>query len=321
MSGFEHGDDGLPGADRMQAAGAEIHAGRGLRRPGVTSGTESGTGERASYSDLWWGLLLVAAVITAFNSVNVMSDLHDMPGLPAIEPIIWEASSWVTFLVAAPLIWLAVRLAPLSVRPRWRLALHLPVMLLFSLLHVVGFMLIRKAAYALGGGHYAPSLLGNFLYEFRKDMLGYVMAVLVFSWVANHLAMRRKAALPPMVPTAAAPAPAALFDIRDGAALIRVPIADIHAVTAAGNYVEFVLADGRRPLMRCALSVMEAELGAHGFVRTHRSWLVNPAALTALRPEGSGAYTVVLGALEVPLSRRYRTALERLRERPAGAIA
>ena len=104
------------------------------------------------------------------------------------------------------------------------------------------------------------------------------------------------------------------FDIRDGARLLRVTFDDILAVTSAGNYVEFSLRDGRKPLMRKPLSAMEDELSPRGFVRTHRSWIVNGGAVTALKPEGSGDYTVAeLGPISAPLSRRFPEALDRLR--------
>jgi DNA-binding LytR/AlgR family response regulator len=77
--------------------------------------------------------------------------------------------------------------------------------------------------------------------------------------------------------------------------------------------VEFVLRDGRRLLMRSALAAVEEDLVPRGFVRTHRSWLVNGALVTGLTPEGSGDYTVTLPDLSVPLSRRYRAALAQLR--------
>jgi DNA-binding LytR/AlgR family response regulator len=105
----------------------------------------------------------------------------------------------------------------------------------------------------------------------------------------------------------------ATFDIRDGAKLTRVPLAQILAVSSAGNYVEFALADGRRLLMRSPLSAVESELAGRGFVRTHRSWLVNEKAVTGLNPEGSGDYDVSLGSMNVPLSRRFPEALARLR--------
>ena len=65
--------------------------------------------------------------------------------------------------------------------------------------------------------------------------------------------------------------------------------------------------------MRSPLSALEAELASHGFVRVHRSWLVNAMQMTGLKPEGSGDYSVELGALTVPLSRRFPEALAKLR--------
>jgi DNA-binding LytR/AlgR family response regulator len=84
-------------------------------------------------------------------------------------------------------------------------------------------------------------------------------------------------------------------------------------VTSAGNYVEFVLADGRRLLMRSPLSALEEELQPRGFLRTHRSWIVNASRMTALKPEGSGDYTVELEGVHAPLSRRFPEALAKLR--------
>ena len=104
-----------------------------------------------------------------------------------------------------------------------------------------------------------------------------------------------------------------MFTIRDGARIVRVKMSDILAVSSAGNYVEFVLRDGRRPLMRTPLSAIETELSPRGFVRVHRSWLVNAAQMTGLTPQGSGDYTVELGDLTVPLSRRFPQALAKLR--------
>ena len=66
--------------------------------------------------------------------------------------------------------------------------------------------------------------------------------------------------------------------------------------------------------MRAPLSQVEAALTPHGFVRTHRSWLVNAARVRALQPAGSGDFRVALdGNLCAPLSRRFPEALARLR--------
>lgn len=254
------------------------------------------------------GVLAAFVMVAGLDTINIVTLLHDFPHMSLAEPIILEGSSGLCFLLFSWIPFLAIRAVPPEFRPRWRvLPFHAAAAVVFSMLHVAGFVVLRKAAYAAFGADYdfgAP--VPAFLYELRKDMFGYLLIATAF-WVTAKL----------WRPDAAAPAPAQredrLFDIRDGARLVRVRLAEVLAVSSAGNYVEFVLEDGRRPLMRRPLSALEAELTPSGFVRTHRSWLVNAARVTGLEPEGSGDYRVALGVLSVPLSRRFPEALARLR--------
>jgi len=257
---------------------------------------------------LWQGLAALSAYVLLLNTVNIFSILRDAPGTDPVIPVVLEMTS---FLAAPPAIavgWFAFRLAPPDRTPIWRsLIVHALGAVTLSALHVGLFVILRKLAFAALGGSYEFGSVANFPYEFRKDLVGYAVGVATF-WALTRLAERQEAAAPP----AAAPEPAT-FDIRDGARLIRVPVSAIVAATSAGNYVEFRLSDGRRPLMRMSLSAVEAELSGFGFVRTHRSWLVNAARVRELRPESSGDYRVVLDGLEAPVSRRYRDALAALR--------
>ena len=245
-----------------------------------------------------------AVIVGVINTLNVISAEHDLPRVNPIEPVIWEGSSWLTVIAFLWIIWLAWRLAPLGVRPRWLLLIHIPAALIYALAHVGGFIALRLFAYwALGGHYHAGAFWPTFLYELRKDGFGYVLFLAGFALI-EHLLRRAQ--------PVSAPVPAT-FDIRDGAKVTRVALSDILAVTSAGNYVEFALADGRRLLMRSPLSALESDLEGRGFVRTHRSWLVNAARVTGLKPEGSGDYEISLGSLEVPLSRRFKAALTKLR--------
>jgi DNA-binding LytR/AlgR family response regulator len=253
---------------------------------------------------LFYGWAVGTVLAATLNTMNVLSELHGLPGINPIEPVIWEGSSWLSLTLLLWVPWIGYRMAPPNVRPRWRLLVHPPLALAFSLAHVAGFILLRVIAYQLAGSVYKFGPLASlFLYEFRKDVLGYCLFIAGF-WLIEHL-LRQKQQQPP--------GPSLTFDIRDGAKLTRVRVETILAVASAGNYVEFVLADGRRLLMRSPLSVIEKDLADHGFVRTHRSWLINAARVTALTPEGSGDYAVALPGLSVPLSRRYKAALNLLR--------
>lgn len=279
---------------------------RGLFRTAGVSGVFFGANGEA-YRHFVLGALAMTGLVILWNTINVLTIFDDAPRLGVSAPIIWEASSAVSLVLSLWIPWLAFRFAPLDVRRLLRVAaIHLPAVLLFSLVHVTGFVLIRQAVYLAMGDHYGYGpLTEEFLYELRKDARSYILITAIFWGVGQFLRARGQETLAPSRP--------AVFDIRDGARLTRVRIDEILAVTSADNYVEFVLADGRRLMMRKALSAIESELAPSGFLRTHRSWLINAARVTALKPEGSGDYTIELGALTVPLSRRFPEALARLR--------
>jgi hypothetical protein len=253
----------------------------------------------------FYGFATSAVLVAAFNVLDVLTDWHEMPRVNPIEPVIWESTSWLTLMALFWITWIGYRLGPPLARPRWRLLVHLPLALIYSLGHVLGFIALRIPIYHLLGGHYHfGDFWPQFFYELRKDALAYGLFIAGFTLIEHLLRQQQLIATPGQTLT---------FDIRDGARLTRVMLADILAVTSAGNYVEFVLADQRRLLMRSPLSAVEDDLSPRGFVRTHRSWLVNEAAVTGLEPEGSGDYGVALGRLTAPLSRRFPAALARLR--------
>ncbi len=249
------------------------------------------------------GLAALAVFVAGFDAISVSNDLHYRPDFGLIQPIVWEATSAVGFVAYSTIAWLALQIAPLEQRPWWRVAaIHLGAVPLYSALHVATFVALRKGIYALAGAHYHYGVLDEIGFEFGKDVLAYCLMVTIY-WVVARLLRE------PAVPVETG----GMFTIRDGVRIVRVKMSDILAVSSAGNYVEFALRDGRKPLMRTPLSAIETELTPRGFVRVHRSWLVNTAEMTGLKPQGSGDYTVELGALRVPLSRRFPEALARLR--------
>lgn len=268
--------------------------------PSVTNGAE----RRA----MWLCFAGALVFVLAINTVNVLTALQDDPGISALKMAITEGSSAVSGLAMIWLPWLALKRWPLNRPPWWRMiAVHALALLAFSLVHVAGFVALRMMAWPLIGGRYEfGDWLERFPYELRKDAVSYI-AILLGFWMTREL-MLRHGAVPP-----AADSDPATFDIRDGARLVRTPVGEILAVSSAGNYAEFHLADGRKPLMRASLASLETRLGDHGFVRTHRSWLVNAARVTELTPEGSGDYAVTIGGVKAPLSRRFPEALALLR--------
>lgn len=262
-------------------------------------------GERRASGGSALGWAVVLALLAAATVLNGFTAGADDPGAASWEPWVLEGSSAAMLTAVAWIPWLASAWRPgrLGGGDLVRLlGLNLCAATAFSLLHTAGMDALRRLVFAAMGGAYgAHGFADRFVYEFRKDLVTYAIFAAVFSLARRGAALRDA---PPAVRT---------FDIREGARLIRIPLEEILAVAAAGNYVEFLLVDGRRPLMRATLTGVEAELAGAGFVRTHRAWLVNPERVSGLERQGSGDWTIHLGPAAAPLSRRYRDALARLR--------
>jgi DNA-binding LytR/AlgR family response regulator len=247
------------------------------------------------------GWLVITIGAGAVCLLNVLGFTQGGRGR-VVEHLVLEGSSWLAITLLAWTPWAVLRTTRAWSWPM-RLGAHVAAALMFSVLHVGLFILFRAMAFAgLGQAYDLSAAVGGYRYEVWKDLVAYALLV------GGYL-------LVDVLDRGGEPAPAAaqVFDIRDGARLVRVRLDDILAVTSAGNYVEFRLRDGRRPMMRGSLAALEAELGTADFLRTHRSWLVNARAVTGLTPEGSGDYSVSLDGMEAPLSRRYPEALKRLR--------
>jgi len=91
-----------------------------------------------------------------------------------------------------------------------------------------------------------------------------------------------------------------------------VNVAEIDWVGADGDYVS-VHVGAKSWLLRETIAAAEARLALSGFVRIHRSTLVNICRVRELQPLSKGEFTVVLrDGTELKLSRNYRFALERL---------
>ncbi len=96
-----------------------------------------------------------------------------------------------------------------------------------------------------------------------------------------------------------------VFDIPTRNGTLAVRAADIEYVKAAGNYVELIIGE-RTLLMRATLHDLGEQLGAVGFVRVHRSLLVNSLQVLAVRRGPRGRQLVKLNSgEELPVGRQF----------------
>jgi DNA-binding LytR/AlgR family response regulator len=188
---------------------------------------------------------------------------------------------------------------------------HLLGSLLFTAGHYAAMVAQRIVVFRLAGMEYLyrHDPLGNLAFEYTKDVKIYLGILLV---IALYRRLRRgeSAAAPASAP---AETPNRLL-VQTGAGERLLELSEIDYLQAARNYVS-VHAGGREYLVRDTIASLSSRLAASGFLRSHRSYLVNAARIDEVRPAADGAWELRLrGGSRVPLSRSYRDAVrERIR--------
>jgi two-component system LytT family response regulator len=108
--------------------------------------------------------------------------------------------------------------------------------------------------------------------------------------------------------------PAARVAIKVKRRILFIDLGEVYAVQAKGNYVSFERNAGSH-LLRESISVVAKRLEPHGFVRIHRSVLVNKLFVEEIRPYSTGEYgLLVKGGREYTVTRTYRRNLKSLAE-------
>jgi two-component system, LytTR family, response regulator len=108
---------------------------------------------------------------------------------------------------------------------------------------------------------------------------------------------------------------AEILPIRDDSDTVRVNVASIDWIDAAGDYM-CVHAEGRTYVLRETMKSLEAILDPKIFQRVHRSTIVNISRVRRLRPHTNGEYFLTLeDGQEIKLSRSYRDRVDQLLQR------
>jgi len=270
-----------------------------------TGGGKSGTSGAAGFWPVFGFILVVTLVVIAINITSTL--IEHPPGAHSYalwEPFCWEITSAVGIFVLCPVIFRLFHRFPRQRLGLVRfLGLQAGIAILYSMAHVAIMVALRKATYAVLGHHYAFSL-GNLplqlLYEGRKDLLTYAINVGVF-WVADRLGTK------PMGPKT----PQKLEIKADGRTLYLEP-GEIMWIEAAGNYVEVNITTRAQPiLVRGTLGDYEGRLADDGFIRVHRSRLLNRAHIRGFEATHSGDVTITLSdGRDIAGSRRFRENLQ-----------
>jgi two-component system LytT family response regulator len=115
-----------------------------------------------------------------------------------------------------------------------------------------------------------------------------------------------------------APAPrryATMLPIRSGRETLRLDVATIDWIDAAGDYM-CLHAAGQTHVLRATMKELEDMLDPLVFQRVHRSTIVNLARVRSLRPHLNGeCFLKLQSGQEIKLSRSFRDKVEMLLDR------
>jgi DNA-binding LytR/AlgR family response regulator len=100
--------------------------------------------------------------------------------------------------------------------------------------------------------------------------------------------------------------------IKANRRILFIDAADVIVIEAKGKYV-LLLHTASSHMLRESISSMEEKLNLHGFVRIHRSVLVNAAMVEEMHPLSTGEYVLrVRGGREFTVTRTYKRNLQLL---------
>lgn len=271
---------------------------------------------RAFEVGLWATFFLVNFLA---NTVVVWLDIEKMGlDVPRWKPVVWEGTSGLAMALLIPVLLAFDRRFPIARGSIGRgLVAHALFTVPWSLVHVGAMVALRKLIYMTVGAPYRfGELPGELFYEYLKDFRGYAgFLALIYLY---RFVLRRAQGEAQFLAEGAEDGSASQQPVTDRFLVKKlgreflVKVADIDWIEASGNYVNLRVGTRAYPL-RETMAGIEARLADAGFMRVHRSAIVNLDRVVEIVPFDTGDGEARLaGDLRVPVSRRFR---KELRER------
>lgn len=98
--------------------------------------------------------------------------------------------------------------------------------------------------------------------------------------------------------------------------MVRIPVESLDWAQAEGEYVRLHVRD-QTFLLRSSISALAERLSGAGFIRIHRSTLINQSRLEAVLSSRAGMVAKLLDGGELRVGRKYRPAVRRLQYQDA----
>ena len=229
----------------------------------------------------------------------------------------YQAPSWLLLVPATPLLLAMVRRWPIDRGHPGRAWGHLGASLVFGGLFLLVAVPVRHAF------HPSPVRWTFFGEAFYKSAPQFIAIGVVAYWaivlVGSLLETRQRlAATIEERAEHPGPTPPPRVTLATAAGATHLPLAEIAWIEAAGSGARVHAAEAVP--VRHTLAELESLLAPRGFVRTHRSCLVNASRIREVVGAASRDGTVRLDTGDaVPVARRRRATLDAALARPTGA--
>lgn len=257
-----------------------------------------------------WKLFAVAfCYVTIEATVRATSLIMEYEGrgtpIDAWKPFVWEFSStWVAFSMV-PLILMFDERYPISSK-HWkkRLLMHIPMSIIYSVLHITGMVALRKLIFmSVNEVYIFTDLNYTIFYEYRKDVMSYITIMVVIYAYREILRLRQGEAQ-------IEKSEGKRIMVSKAGSFKFIEPGEIDWVEAAGNYVELHV--GKEAYMlRATMKEIGKRLGKEEFARIHRSAIVKKSEVDRIKPSTNGDKLVYLkNGEELRVSRRYSRNLQ-----------
>ncbi len=269
----------------------------------------------------WIGLVLIGIFLglnaTVLATSHIMEASRGGSDVPFYtwEPFVWEYSSGLAVLLLLPFLHGLLERYPLTfLNIHQRFVPYFTAAMFFSTAHVSLMVAMRKAAYFTQSIRYEFGPLPfEFFYELRKDLLTFLMLIIVaqgYRFIASRIIGEAS-----MVTEGEGNdpntenSPERLLVKKLGKEFI-VNLKEVEWMEASGNYINLHIQERIYPI-RKTLSAFADEVSDKGFCRIHRSHMINLNFVASISPMPSGDGEVQLKSGKVlNLSRRYKEALK-----------
>jgi len=266
------------------------------------------------YLALYW--VLFALIKTWVNTESVFADFNRLNiAIDYWKPLVWEGSShFVSLLLIILIVIFDKKLLARYPATKNRIIGHLILSLIYSLSHVIGMVLIRKAIYWGANEQYD---FGNWsselIYEYRKDLISY-LSILATIYAYRFIISRLRGEAKVIATGEDSPEPnkpeRLLVKKIDKEFIIKIN--DIDWIEAAGNYMNLNI-NGKIYPLRETMSGLESKLNPNLFARIHRSTIVNLDRIKQISALETGDYEINLNCgKQLRLSRRYREKVKQI---------